>query len=168
MKKIELSYFAPKRKDTFISDYKKYGIFIDDGYRLYFNNKKDAEKFLAEQNKELTGYLNEIIFYLKNIYPELWNIWLYSAGPEKRFFRYFENFENLLNNTIKRAAADNSDSIYFIRNNFKKIIIEMKELLNYMINFYRDINRPDRKRDLDLFLRNITDIEKRLNEKKDK
>jgi len=163
--KLRLKKHLTFVKDTFISDYKKYGIFIDTDCRIYFKNKKDAEKFLAEQNKELSNFLNEIVFYIKNIYSELWNVWFYSQGPETIRFNKFNYIESLLNNTIKRVSADNSDSLYFIRNNYKKIIIELKELLNYMIKFYIDANRHDRKRDLELFLRNITDIESRLNKK---
>ena len=155
MKKIKLTYFSPKRKDTNQSKLKKYSIFSGPGTWQRFNNKKDAEKYLAELSRTYSIILDELVHYTAETYAELWRFWYNSDTGEQHFFNRFRQIEEITANIIYRCNYQNSDSAYHVRMNLLKIIRELLSILNYMTQIRRQKNRHGENRTCKVYKRNL-------------
>jgi len=74
---------------------RKYCVALGNSTRVYFDNLKDAKKYLADTNRFLNNKLHELNYIYINVFAEYRKLWFYFA--EKQMQRY----EQDINETFK-------------------------------------------------------------------
>ena len=162
MKEISFSYYSKKRKDTQVVDLNKYSVFLGNQHWEYFTNKKEAEKFCAEKSRLFTLVFDEIIHIHTQVYAEFWQFWYESESNEGHLLSSFKSIENLINNTMNRSKADNSDTYFHITSNMRKIADELIQIIDSIIEIRRIKNLHGKNRILKVYKSNLNIIVEKL------
>lgn len=142
MKKIELKKPESPDKSTVYKKHKLYNVYLVK-HTLYFTNKKDAEKFVAETNKFLNEILHDVNFRLIEVYRMYRLAWFYFADSshgvnrmdlDKKIDSEIQAAEISLHRLIFNTKGYNStDNIFFF---LKNSIDSLDRICTWLIQIY--------------------------------
>lgn len=166
MKKIKLeNYTDPKPGSIFVRD-KSYWVWLGNGVKRSFSNRKHAEAFLVATNR----FLNQKVFELNRLYVEVF-------AEYRRLWFYFDKSQTVINNRIEanlewtnkkfNLMIDISSHIngnFTSFQNMRVIIDNLRDIVNELMTLQKQKNNWVEKYNLAVIAARLDELEKALND----
>lgn len=151
MRKIAIDKIqSPDYQSHYIKQ-KQYQVFLGNGAKCYFTNKKDAKQFVAETNRFLNDRIHEINYMYGLVFNEYRAIWFFLHDTDKtkiigkKIIEALNMVDVYLNNAVNRSKTINGN--HFTFKNVYGVIENLTDILN-LINqvleqrkYFRDLKR---------------------------
>lgn len=153
MKTIKIEKYTDKRTDSYFTKDKCFWVFLGNGSKHSFTNKKHLKKFLAETNEFLKARLFELNKIYAEIFTEYRKIWFYFDGESlKTFSDRFDDDLILVNKSfrmiIERSSWNDGNQLTF--KHFYYVIEMFTGILNVMIEVQKAKSNYVEKRNLEV------------------
>lgn len=165
MKAVKIERYEDKRPESHYTRDKSFWVYLGNGSKRSFTNKKHLTKFLAETNE----FMKQNLFELNRIYAEIFaeyrKIWFYfDAADLKSVSQRFDDdliFVNKsFNMMVERAGWTNGN--HFVFKDFYYIIIKFTEIVNTMIEVQRSKSNYVEKRNLEVITSRLQDMKNKI------
>ncbi len=166
MKKIKIEKYDEPRVGSIYTRDKYYWVWLGNGSKHRFSNRKHAEAFLARTNR----FLNERVFELNRLYVEVFaeyrRLWFYfdrgaMFGNEK-IENNIEWLNKKFNILIDRSGGENGNMNSF--NNMRMIVDMLREIVLTLEELQKRKNNWVEKYNLAVIAARLHEVERLIEE----
>jgi hypothetical protein len=164
MKKIKIETYSTPRPESHYSRDKYYWVWLGNGSKRLFSNRKHAEAFLVKTNR----FLNEKIFELNRLYVEIFaeyrRLWFYFDSDRKIVSEQVDDLMVWINRkfTITIENSRNENGNFNVFRNLRQIISDLSHIINVCSDLQAQKNNWVEKYNLIVMQRRLSDIENEI------
>jgi len=166
MKKIKIEKYDEPRVGSIYTRDKYYWVWLGNGSKHRFSNRKHAEAFLAQTNR----FLNERVFELNRLYVEVFaeyrRLWFYfdkSATLDNERIEGLLEFTNKkFNILIDRSGGENGN--FNVWHSMRVLIDNMLEIVKVLEDLQKKKNNWVEKYNLAVIAARLDEVERLIEE----